>query len=174
MATMAMAGEEIEAMQSRRSDPAAGVVRKNRDLYEKQLSRRRGPTPEMFFTKHLDNSRIVKADDPERRREMRTFTTVMTLFFCLTMVYVWQHFTAIEVGYKVEAQKQQVEQLREMNRQLKLSEAQLSDPGRIDQIAKQLGLAQPMPGQVIRPDGATQVGQPVLAQANVPPVMQAN
>ena len=31
--------------------------------------------------------------------------------------------------------RQQVEQLREQNRQLRLSEAQLSDPGRIDQIA---------------------------------------
>ena len=29
------------------------------------------------------------------------------------MVYVWQHFSAIEIGYHVEAQKPQVEQLRE-------------------------------------------------------------
>jgi cell division protein FtsL len=173
MATLAIAGQEMEAMQSRRSDPTANAARRNRDLYEKQVSRRRGPTPEMFFTKHIDNSRIVKADDPERRREMRSFTIVMTLFFCLTMTYVWQHFTAIEVGYKVEAQKQQVEQLRETNRQLTLAEAQLSDPGRIDQIAKQLGLGEPMPGQVVRPDGSTEVGQPVLAQAHIP-LMRAN
>ena len=108
----------------------------------------------MFFTKHIDNSRIVKADDPERRREMRSFTIVMTVFFCLTMVYVWQHFSAIEVGYKVEAQKKQVEQMREDNRQLRLTEAQLSDPGRIDHIAKELGLNEPLPGQVVRPDGS--------------------
>ena len=78
----------------------------------------------------------------------------MTLLFALTMVYVWQHFSAIEVGYNVEAQKQSVEQLREQNRQLRLSEAQLSDPGRIDQIARQLGLNTPLPGQVVRPDGS--------------------
>jgi cell division protein FtsL len=109
----------------------------------------------------------VKADDPERHREMRTFTMVMTLLFALTMVYVWQHFSAIEVGYNVEAQKQSVEQLREQNRQLRLSEAQLSDPGRIDQIAKQLGLSTPLPGQVVRPDGSGGV-TPVLAQAQKP------
>jgi hypothetical protein len=45
------------------------------------------------------------------------------------MVYVWQHFSAIEIGYQVETQKQQVEQMREQNRQLRLTEAQLSDPG---------------------------------------------
>jgi cell division protein FtsL len=176
MATLAMAGQEIEQMQTRRSDTSrtASVSSRNRSLYEQQLSRRRGPTPEMFFTKHIDNSRIVKADDPERRREMRSFTIAMTLFFALTMVYVWQHFSAIEVGYKVEAQKQQVEQLRETNRQLRLNEAQLSDPGRIDRIAKQLGLDEPAPGQVVRPDGST-LGTPVLAQAQAPmPVMAVN
>ena len=170
MATMAMAGQEMERMQVRRPEVArtASVSERNRSLYEQQLSRRRGPTPEMFFTKHIDNSRIVKEDDPERRREMRSFTIVMTLFFALTMVYVWQHFSAIEVGYKVEAQKTQVEQLRETNRQLRLTEAQLSDPGRIDRIAKQLGLDEPAPGQVVRPDGSNSMSAPVLAQAQMP------
>ena len=81
------------------------------------------------------------------------------------MVYVWQHFSAIEIGYHVEAQKQQVEQLREQNRQLRLSEAQLTDPGRIDRVARQLGLNEPQPGQVVRPEG----GDPnaaVLAEAS--------
>ena len=101
------------------------------------------------------------------------FTMTMTLLFALTMVYVWQHFSAIEVGYKVEAQKQQVEQLREQNRQLRLSEAQLSDPGRIDQIAKQLGLNTPLPGQVVRPDGSGGVA-PVVAQAQKPSFSERN
>lgn len=168
MATMAMAGHGMEQMQTRRGyGRTMSIAERNRELFEAQRARRRGPTPEMFFTKHLDNTRLVKADDPERHREVRTFTIVMTLLFALTMVYVWQHFSAIEVGYRVEAQKQQVEHLREENRQLRLSEAQLSDPGRIDQIARQLGLKEPMPGQVVRPDGSGGVA-PVLAQAQRP------
>ena len=139
----------------------------NGERFDAQRVRRRGPTSEMFFAKHIDNSRIVKADDPERRREVRTFTLVMGVFFALTMVYVWQHFSAIEVGYRVEAQKTQVEQLRERNRQLRLTEAQLSDPGRIDRIARQLGLDEPLPGQVVRPDNEGGV-QPVLAQMQEP------
>ena len=166
MATMAMAGQEMAEMQAR-SSRRMGVAERNRQLYEQQRARRRGPTPEMFFSKHIDNSRIVKEDDPERRREMRSFTIAMTMFFMLTMVYVWQHFSAIEVGYRVEAQKTQVEQMREVNRRLQLSEAQLSDPGRIDHIAKQLGLDAPQPGQVVRPDGMGGTTS-VLAQANIP------
>jgi len=143
------------------------VAERNSACFEEQRKNRRGPTPEVFFTKHIDNSRIVKADDPERRREMRTFTMVMSVLFLLVMVYVWQHFAAIEVGYHVESQKSQVEQLREESRQLRLAEAQLSDPGRIDRIAKQLGLDTPQPGQVVRPDGGDP-SAPVLAQTNTP------
>jgi cell division protein FtsL len=94
----------------------------------------------------------------------------MSVLFVLVMVYVWQHFRSIEVGYHVEVQKQQVLQLAEENRQLRLSEAQLSQPDRIDKIAKQLGLDAPQPGQVIRPDGASDPNAPVLAQANAPVV----
>jgi cell division protein FtsL len=140
---------------------------RNRELYELQKRARRGPTPEVFFAKYIDNSRLVKADDPERRREMRTFSVTMSVLFLLVMVYVWQHLSAIEVGYQIEAQKTQVEQMREQNRQLRLSEAQLSDPGRIDQIARQLGLDAPMPGQVVRPDGSSS-NAPVIAQAATP------
>ncbi len=178
MAAIAIAGREMERMQDRHNTRRAPVGRaisiaeRNADLFEQQRARRRGPTPEMFFTKHIDNSRIVKADDPERRREMRSFTIAMTLLFALTMVYVWQHFSAIEVGYKVEAQKLQVEKLREQNRQLRLTEAELNDPNRIDRIARQLGLDEPLPGQVVRPDGSVD-SAPVLAQAHPPVLVQA-
>jgi cell division protein FtsL len=159
MGTGATAGSMGNASQAR--------AYRNSELFELQKRARRGPTPEVFFAKRIDNSRIVKADDPERRREMRTFTATMSLLFVLVMVYVWQHFSAIEVGYQIETQKQQVELMREQNRQLRLTQAQLSDPGRIDLIARQLGLDAPQPGQVVRPDGSG-ANVPVLAQASTP------
>jgi cell division protein FtsL len=169
MAATVMAGQQMELMGSRRQSQgrAATLAERNRELYEAQRRARRGPTPEVFFTKHIDNSRIVKADDPERRREMRSFSAVMSVLFVLVMVYVWQHFSAIEMGYNIEAQKVQVEHLSEQNRQLRLTEAELTDPERIDMLAKQLGLNVPQPGQVVRPDGSD-VNAAVLAQAHVP------
>src|SRR5271155_172395 len=124
MAASAIAGQQMEMMGSRAQSRAESLAARNRELYETQRRARRGPTPEVFFAKHIDNSRIVKADDPERRREMRSFSAVMGLLFLVVMVYVWQHFSAIEIGYKIEAQKQQVEQMKEQNRQLSLAEAQ--------------------------------------------------
>ncbi len=145
------------------------LAERNRELFERQRRAPRQITPEIFFAKHLDNSRIVKADDPERRREMRLFTAVMTVLFLLVLVYVWQHFSSIEIGYQVEAQKHQVEELREQNRQIRLNEAQLTEPGRIDRMAKELGLDQPAPGQVIRNEGfAGQDGAPAVAAVSAP------
>jgi cell division protein FtsL len=169
MAAAAMTGQQIEMMGTRRQSQgrAATLAERNRELYEAQRRARRGPTPEVFFTKHIDNSRIVKADDPERKREMRPFAAVTSVLFLLVMVYVWQHFSAIEMGYNIEAQKVQVEHLSEQNRQLRLSEAELTDPERIDRIAKQLGLDAPQPGQVVRQDGSDS-NAPVLAQSHAP------
>ena len=170
MATMT-AGLEMMGTKAPRNR-AESMADRNREMFESQRRARRGPTPEGFFTKHIDNSRIVKADDPERRREMRVFTTVMSVLFVLVMIYVWQHFSAIEIGYQVETQKLQIEQLREQNRQLRLTEAQLKEPARIDKMAKQLGLEAPAPGQVIRTDGFTgqEVNAPAMASIGNPQV----
>jgi cell division protein FtsL len=174
MATIPMAGQSamFGTEMGRVSNPSQARAQRNRELFDLQKRARRGPTPEVFFAKHIDNSRIVKADDPERRREMRAFTRIMSLLFVLVMVYVWQHFSAIEVGYKVETQKHQVAEMQEQNRQLRLQEAQFSNPVRIDQIARQLGLDAPQPGQMVGPDGLGS-SAPVLAQASTP-VLPAN
>ena len=169
MATMAIATGIMAGQQATRAKRgrAETLAERNRRLYEDQRKSRRGPALEVFFAKHIDNSRIVKANDPERQREMRSFSMTMSVLFLLVMVYVWQHFAAIEIGYHVESQKVQVEQLREQNRELRLSEAQLTDPGRIDRMAKQLGLDAPEPGQVVRPDGGDG-SVPVMAQSMAP------
>lgn len=164
MAAMTTGFGSMTGTQSR----AELLAARNRELFESQKRARRGPTPEVFFTKHIDNSRIVKADDPERRREMKMFAIAMSLLFALVMIYVYQHFSSIEMGYQIEAQKNQVDQLRELNRQYRLTEAQLTEPNRIDHIARQLGLDAPQPGQVIRTDGMTGQDGTVSASLGTP------
>jgi len=143
---------------------ARTVAERNQLLLAAQQRVRRGPTPEVFFTKRIDNSRLVTANDPRRAQEMRSFAAAMALLFALIMIYGWQHFSAIEYGYRIESEKQQIELLNEQNRQLRLAEAQLGDPVRIDTMARQMGLRMPMPGQVVRPENASDPSSPVLAQ----------
>jgi cell division protein FtsL len=141
------------------------IMERNLALLAAQQRARRGPTPEVFFVKRFDNSRLVKAADPQRVKEMRTFACAMALLFGLIMMYGWQHLSAIEYGYRIESEKQQFQQLEEQNRQLRLTEAQLGDPARIDHMARRLGLSAPRPGQVVRPDAAVDPNAPVLAEA---------
>jgi cell division protein FtsL len=68
------------------------------------------------------------------------------------MAYAFQHFKAIEYGYKIEALKSQRTSLIEMNRALRLEEASLRDPERIDRMAREMGLQSPQAGQVVRMD----------------------
>jgi cell division protein FtsL len=153
------------------ANSAQAALDHNTRLFHAQHRARRGPTPEMFFVKHIDNTRIVKADDPVRKKEMRNFAFAMSLLFAMVMVYGWQHFSAIEYGYKVEAKKQQLEQLRETNRQLSAQQAQLSELSRLDREARKLGMSAPKPGQVVRPDLTPDVNSgAVLAEARVPAI----
>jgi hypothetical protein len=129
---------------------------------------RRNPalgTPEIYFTKSIDNSRLVKATDPQRTREMRQFFASVACLFVLFMVYALQHFSAIEYGYKIEAQKKQREELIEANRALRLEEASLRDPERIDVLARRMGLTSPQAGQVQRLEAQPEPGEPMMARA---------
>ncbi|HET9697647.1 MAG TPA: cell division protein FtsL [Terriglobales bacterium] len=129
-------------------------------------------TPEVYFAKQIDNSRLVKVDDPKRKREMRMFSAVLCMLFALVMMYAWQHFSAIEYGYKIEDLKAKHDNMAEANRLLRLDLAQLRDPERIDAIAKQMGLQTPDAGQVQRLDaGSSTSGAPVLAKVQSSDVM---
>jgi len=96
-------------------------------------------TPEIYFRKNIDNSRLVKVEDPRREREMKFFGVALFCLFLLVMGYALQHFRAIEYGYKIEALRSQRDGLTEMNRALRLEEASLRDPERIDLTARKLG-----------------------------------
>ena len=145
---------------------AEQAAERNCALMAAQMRARRGPTPEVLFAKRFDNSRIVKAPDPARTKEMRTFACVMFVLFGLIMMYGLQHFSGLEYGYRIESEKAQMRQLQEQNRQLRLTEAQLSDPARIDALSRQLGLTVPTPGQVVRSDASFDSSGPALAETH--------
>ncbi len=111
-------------------------------------------TPEVYFSKAIDNSRLVKVEDPRRSREMKQFGIALACLFLLVMTYAWQHFKAVEYGYRIADLKVQRDGMAELNRALRLEEASLRDPQRIDELARQLGLQSPQAGQVIRMDSS--------------------
>jgi hypothetical protein len=128
-------------------------------------------TPEIYFAKAIDNSRLVKVEDPRRSRERRQLCVALVFFFLLVFGYTWQHFRAIEYGYQIETAKRELSGLTEMNRALRLEDASLRNPERIDLLARRLGLMPPEPGQVIRMDAAASDAQGSVMASTAPVVV---
>src|SRR5208283_1781703 len=123
-------------------------------------------TPEIYFAKRLDNSRVLKVADPKRRREMISFGITLSVLFLFVMVYLWQHFSAIEYGYRIEQLKVQRDTIVESNRALNLEAASLKDLSRIERLAIHMGIQRPADGQWQAMESATDPSMPVMARAN--------
>ena len=123
-------------------------------------------TPEIYFSKRIDNSRVVKVADPQRRREMASLAAVLTMLFLFVMVYVWQHFSAIDYGYKIEKLKSERDAIAASTRTLNMEEASLKEVSRIERMARQLGMQPPADGQWQPMDNSSDPATPVMAKAN--------
>jgi cell division protein FtsL len=104
---------------------------------------------------------------------MKQFGIALCLLFALVMGYALQHFRAIEFGYQIETLRNQRDGLLEMNRALRLEEASLRDPERIDVMARKLGLQSPQPGQVMHLDVDADTSAPVMASVTPISVVSA-
>ena len=114
----------------------------------------RATFPEFYFVKHIDNSRLVREVDVERRRECFSLLGLGVLVFLFVLMFAWQHFQCVRYGYQVEQLKAECAALEEQNHQLRLEQAALADPERIDTLARtRLGMVTPNPQQVIRVGG---------------------
>ena len=110
--------------------------------------------PEVYFTKHIDNSRLVREVGLEKWREYFNLLVLGILAFLFVLLFSWQHLQCVQDGYEIEGLKAQLVKLQEWNRQLRLSQAGLADPQRIDTLArKDLGMVSPSPQQVIQWSG---------------------
>ena len=127
-------------------------------------------TPEIYFTKPIDNSRLVKVTDHRVHRENTMFAMSLAVLFFVVMVYAFQHLSSIEYGYKIEAQKKQREELVEANRALRLEEATLRDPERIDVLARKMGLEAPKPDQMQHLENSNAATSPMLASVTDPSI----
>ena len=63
---------------------AAATIRSAGLAGERPVTERRSfwtGTPEIYFSKAIDNSRLVKVEDPRRNREMKQFGTALACLF---------------------------------------------------------------------------------------------
>ena len=111
----------------------------------------RATFPDFYFVKHIDNSRLLREVDVERRRECLSLLGLGVVVFSFVLLLAWQHFQCVRHGYQIEQLKAEYATLEEQNDQFRLVQAALADPHRIDTLARtKLGMVTPNPQQLIR------------------------
>ncbi len=113
---------------------------------------------EFYTLKKIDNSRLVRRVEPVKMRNLYKTVALGSIIAAFCMLYVYQHFRCIDLGFQLEDLKSKTQQAQKLNGKLKLEIAYLRDPHRIDVIARrELGLTQPTASQVreyANPDGS--------------------
>jgi cell division protein FtsL len=119
---------------------------------------------EFFTVKRIDNSRLVRPTLPNRLRDCCRRVAWGAVLAACGLLYAWQHFQCIQLRYQFEDLQAKRDQAAELNQDLRLEMASLRSPARINAIARQLGLAAPVPGQVAPVEGPSEA---VLAQTRL-------
>jgi len=130
-------------------------------------------TTDVLFVKHIENSRLRREVDRSKQRECYRLLALLVLVFAFGFAYAWQHFQCLRLGYDIQGLKDERTALQQLNRQLRLEQASLADPQRIDTLAQGEGLTAATPRQLIQagsvaptassPEFARNVLEPVLA-----------
>jgi hypothetical protein len=107
----------------------------------------------LFYSKKIDNSRLVRSADPRARGACwRAVGAAGVLLVLLTGTQVPNLAGRLE-GYKLEALKGEERRLLDERRTLELQEAELLSPDRLQQVAERQNLVVPKAGQVVHLDG---------------------
>jgi cell division protein FtsL len=106
-------------------------------------------TTEFYTARRIDNSRVVRHMEPARMRNLYRTAALGGVIAAFFMLYIYQHFRCIDLSFQLEDVKARQAESAALNSALKLEIAGLSDPKRIDMIARrQLGLTEALPTQV--------------------------
>jgi hypothetical protein len=102
-----------------------------------------------FYTKSVDNSRIVPEPDPNARGACWSAIAVAAVALTLLTGVLFPSVLNTMAGYKLEALRSEHRRLLEERRKLELQEAELTAPDRLQQLAQHRHMVAPQNGQVV-------------------------
>lgn len=105
-----------------------------------------------FYSKRIDNGRVVRQADPEARVECWSAVGAAGVLLVLGASIIAPHVGSVLAGYKLEALKQERQSLIDQKRDLEVKEAGLLSPSRLNDLARIHSLSSPVSGQVIHLD----------------------
>ena len=100
-----------------------------------------------FYSKRIDNSRLVREADPKTRTDCWSTIATACILAGLIGTAVSPRIGGILAGYQMEKLKVEQRELTDRRRVLQIEEAQMVSPSRLDELANGQKLAAPGPGQ---------------------------
>jgi hypothetical protein len=122
-------------------------LRPPRDPYQLRIL----PCEDVFFySKEIDNSRVVRQPDPRARGACWSAIGAACLVLALLTSVLAPGAANTLAGYKLEALRAEERRLVDQRRVLEVREAELVSPGRLEALAKGQNLVIPAAGQTVR------------------------
>lgn len=103
-----------------------------------------------FYSKKIDNSRLVRQADPRARGACWSVIGAAFLVLVLLTGVLAPGAASTLAGYKLEALRAEERRLLDQRRVLDLRQAELVSPGRLEALAKGQNLVIPAAGQTVR------------------------
>jgi hypothetical protein len=102
-----------------------------------------------FYTKRVDNSRLVREADPRAKTECWSTIGAVCALAAVLLTSLAPGVAGITAGYQVEALKVEKQRLLNERRGLEVEEARLLGPQRLEQLAKDQQMVSPKPDQIV-------------------------
>ncbi|MBV8730738.1 MAG: hypothetical protein JO336_13120 [Acidobacteriia bacterium] len=106
-----------------------------------------------FYSKKIDNSRLVREADPKARGACWSAIGAACLGLALLTSVLAPSAATTLAGYKLESLRAEERRLMNDRRVLELQEAELLSPARLEKLASSQDLVTPASGQTVRLDG---------------------
>ena len=106
-----------------------------------------------FYVKRLDNSRVVRAADPEARQACWKMIGSVVAAAVLLIVVLLPGAYSLLAGYQVQTLRQEAQRLANETATLELQEAALLSPARMQELARMQQFVDPPPQKVVYLDG---------------------
>lgn len=143
----------------RRSDSLAAVGERGGVQATDPYALRSLPNDNVFFySKKVDNHRLVRQADPAASGECWSAVGAGALLLMLGVSIVAPHVALVRAGYQLESLKAERQTLLDQRRELEVREAAMLSPARLNDIAKARDLTSPASNQIVHLDGQNPQG----------------
>jgi hypothetical protein len=146
MATLAQYFKRSSEMTAGRSE----VIRAETDPFRLRAL----PNDDIYFwSKRIDNSRVVRQADPSARGECWSAVGAAAVLLALAGSIIAPHAASVLEGYNLERLKTEHQVLLDQKRDLEVKEAALLSPERLNDLARANNLTSPAADQIVHLDG---------------------